>query len=250
MRCKTCGSQVLGNAEFCPNCGVTIHHSAESEMPEQAVPAQEAAYRQPERRFVPPVQKAPERVQRPVRGRAGLRVMFSMTVMLLLLVSAFGTIFFNIVRLHYENTPETVYTGISYSMGYRYFIDNGMGGFFDDMDKLTAVSMIIVILMFIAVLFVGAMAAAKVIKRHFSEAAKYMGIGFMFPLFAYIISFIDAIYLRSTYLDDGFSKDKCHLCGAPLLMMILCSAEVFITFLAADSMDRKKSNPPVRMKAA
>lgn len=234
MRCKTCGSEIIGNADFCPNCGVTIHKPADMTEPVQRYVSPVQAVRPPAAGYSAPVKaKSPVRS----RGRAGLRAMFSLTVMLLLVICSLGTVFFNILRLHYESNPETVYTGISYSMGFRHFFDSGFSGFFEDMDSITSFAMITVIVMLLAVLVLTALSAANACKKRFSAAAKLMGAGFMLPLVSYIVSFIDAIYIRSTYIDDGFPEDKCHLGAAPLVMMIFCTAAVLISFLAADSME-------------
>lgn len=240
MRCKTCGSQLGDNAEFCPNCGITIHHSAESEVPVNMGVPQEAGYMRQVKVSQERLPAVQARAERPVRGRAGLRAMYSLTVVLLLLVCGLGTVFLNILRLHYEKTPEKVYTGIYYSMGFRSLLDMGAGDFFDSQDTLSNIAFVTVFVMLTAVVAIAVTGAVSAFRRKFSKAAKLMGIGFVCPLISYIISFIDAIYIRSTYLDDGFSSDKCHLGAAPLIMMIFCSAAVFISFLAADSMDKKK----------
>lgn len=278
MRCKICGSNVDDNADYCPDCGKTIRRPA-GEFPQRkpsGVPYPSArpsapAFKAPRREYqapppefqapprpaerpaeapryeapapVPREERAPERREKKRGGEPfDANLFFSLAAALLLLACSFGTILSDIVRLHYDSQPESVYTGVSYSMGYSSLMKDGFSEFFENEDRLTDFSIITVSVLLLA--SVGCVVTALVfaLKRRSSASLRTMGAGFAASLVSYIIGFVNAMSIRSSYLDDGFPEDKCHLSASPLAMIAVCAAAACVCFLAARKLDEEAEN--------
>lgn len=246
MRCKTCGTQLSEFAGFCPNCGVTVHRSAGQAPPLRKSPApvpvnnERPVYvqmPQPAPAPVPVPQPAPVPVPPPVsqirRQSSNNDIWPVLMTMLSLLMCSLGTFWTDFIKLRYESLSDSVYNGINYSMGYREMFSVGMSEFFREQDPFTNTVMAVIPIFMLAALGLASAAGVFTGRKNSGTALRLLGIGHIFPAISYILTFLNAIYIRSTYIDDGFSGDKCTLAGGPIAMLLICISAMTFSFMAS-----------------
>lgn len=258
MFCKTCGTKLADNSEFCPNCGNTVHKS--NPNPQQAYQNQnygeysrqaQGAYQQPVNYGQPQNCGYNNQYNYSVGNMQNHEAKKTDIFKPIFLLAAVIFIIIGIFILPYCRSAayypvnDEVFSGVPITNSINSIRMRGLEDFFEnfaeneDEVKLFYIIVGIDIIMAVTAAIFAVIAIVKLCLKKEKSSLKTLGISLFFPMIGYIMNMI-AGFIAKNELNE-IEEDIGKISFVPVIMAFVCIVLVILAFMAAKEAEHNHS---------
>lgn len=251
MFCKTCGTKLVDNSVFCPNCGNTVHKA--NPNPQQSYQKQnyseyrrqdQGVYQQPNYGYNNQYNYSSGNIKNDSAGKIDIfKPIFLLAAVIFIIIGIFVLPFCRSATYYPVN--DEVFSGVPITNSINSIRMRGLEEFFENFseneDELKLFYIIVgvdIIMAAIAAIF-AAIAIVKLCLKKEKSSLKTLGISLFFPMIGYIMNMIAGFIGKNELneIEEGIGK----ISFVPVIMAFVCIALAILAFMAAKADEHNHS---------